>query len=100
MKIVWLGCMWGSLLLAGNQSESNINSRYIIESVEIAGHSDGRISSFLRNDMHRLVGEKVDTESIDNLAKRIRKELHVSSVTHRLLRGDEPEHVKVVFDLK
>jgi hypothetical protein len=100
MKIVWIGCMWGSLLFAGNQSESNINSRYIIESVEISGHSDGKISSFLRSDMNRLVGEKVDPESIDNLAKRIRRELRVSTVTHRLLRGDVSEHVKVVFDVK
>jgi|SRR5581483_11028836 len=100
MKIVWLGCMWGSLLLAGNQSESNINSRYIVESVEISGHNDGKLSSFLRSDMNRMIGEKVDPESIDNLARRIRKELHVSTVNHRLLRGEEAEHVKVVFDVK
>jgi hypothetical protein len=100
MKIVWIGCMWGSLLFAGNQSESNINSRYIVESVEISGHSDVKISSFLRSDLNRMVGGKVDSESIDNLARRIRKELHVSTVTHRLLRGQEAEHVKVVFDVK
>src|SRR5262245_40458276 len=100
MKLVWLGCMWGSLLFAGNQSESNINSRYIVERVEISGHTEVKISSFLRSDLNRLVGEKVDPESIDNLAKRIRKELHVTSVSHRLLRGQEAEHVKVVFDVK
>jgi hypothetical protein len=101
MKFAWLGCMvWGSLLFAGNQSESNVNSRYIVESVEISGHSDEKISSFLRSDLNRLVGEKVDPESIDNLARRIKKELHVSTVSHRLLRGDEAEHVKVVFDVK
>src|SRR5437764_9138626 len=100
MKFVWLGCLWGSLLFAGNQSESNINSRYIVESVEISGHGNAKLSSFLRSDMNRLVGEKVDPESIDNLAKRIRKELHVSSVSHRLLRGESAEHVKVVFDVK
>jgi len=100
MKLVWLGCiLWGSLLFAGNQSEGNINTRYIVESVEISGHAD-KISSFLRSDLNRLVGEKVDPESIDNLARRIKKELHVSTVSHRLLRGDEAEHVKVVFDVK
>jgi hypothetical protein len=101
MKFAWLGCiLWGSLLFAGNQSESNVNSRYIVESVEISGHPDGKISSFLRSDLNRLVGEKVDPESIDNLARRIKKELHVSSVSHRLIRGSEAEHVKVVFDVK
>src|SRR5260370_33652390 len=49
--------------------------------------------------MNRLVGEKVDPESIDNLARRIRKDLHVASVTHRLVKGSEAEHVKVVFDV-
>jgi Omp85 superfamily domain len=68
--------------------------------VEISGHADGKISSFLRSDLNRMVGEKVDPESIDNLARRIKKELHVTSVSHRLLRGDEAEHVKVVFDVK
>jgi outer membrane protein assembly factor BamA len=102
MKIAWLGCvLWGSLLIAGNQqSESNVNSRYIVESVEITGRQDAKISSFLRDDMNHLVGERVDLESIDNLARRIRKELHVTTVTHRLLKGDEFDHVKVVFDLK
>jgi hypothetical protein len=100
MRIVWLGWFWGSLLLAGNQFESNINSRYIVESVEISGHDDGKISAFLRNDMNRLVGEKVDPELIDRVARRIRKELHVSTVTHRLLRGQVSGHVKVVFEVK
>ena len=103
MKYGWLGCLvWGGLLFAGNQqSEINVNSRYIVESVEISGRQDdGRISSTLRQDMNRLVGEKVDLESIENLSRQIRRELHVGTVTHKLLKGDEAEHVKVVFDVK
>src|SRR5438093_13681932 len=102
MKLAWLCCLLaGSLLIAGSpQTESNVNSRYIIESVSISGHPDDHISSGLRDDMQRLIGEKVDTESIENVAKRIQKELHVRAVTHKLLRGDTPEHVKVIFDVK
>src|SRR5215472_3915590 len=102
MKFTWVGCLlWGSLLVAGNQqAETNVNSRYIVESVEISGQQDGKISSGLRQEMNRLVGERVDLESIDNLGRRIRKELHVSTVTHKLTKGDEAEHVKVVFDVK
>jgi Omp85 superfamily domain len=102
MKLAWLCCLLaGSLLIAGSpQTESNVNSRYIIESVAISGHPDNHISSGLRDDMQRLIGEKVDTESIENVAKRIQKELRVRAVTHKLLRGDTPEHVKVIFDVK
>jgi Omp85 superfamily domain len=93
--------LWGSLLFAGSpHSDSNVNSRYIVESVAISGHENEKLSSSLRTDMNRLVGERMDPESINHLARRIRKELHVSTVSHRLLRGDEPEHVKVVFDVK
>ena len=93
--------LWGGLLFAGGpHSESNVNSRYIVESVAIAGHDSDKLSSSLRGEMNRLVGERVDPESINNLGKYIRKELHVTSVSHRLLKGDEPEHVKVVFDVK
>src|SRR6266542_5816271 len=93
--------LWVSLLFAGSpHSESNVNSRYIVESVAISGHENEKLSSSLRSEMKRLVGERVDPALIDNLARRIRKELHVTSVSHRLLKGDEPEHVKVVFDVK
>ena len=90
-----------SIVYAGSpHSQSNINSRYIVESVAISGHQKDKLSSSLRTDMNRLVGEPMDPEMLNNLARRIRKELHVTSVSHRLLRGDEPEHVKVVFDVK
>src|SRR5881396_3239974 len=102
MKYAWVASvLWTSLLFAGNpHSDSNVNSRYIVESVVISGHENQKLSSSLRSDMKRLVGERMDPESLDNLGRRIRKELHVSSVSHRLLRGNQPEHVKVVFDLK
>lgn len=102
MKSAWVvSVLCSGLLFAGSpHPESNVNSRYIVESVAITGHENAKLSTSLRSDMSRLVGERMDPESLDSLARRIRKELHVSSVSHRLLRGDEPEHVKVVFDVK
>ncbi len=102
MKLACFGCLlWGSLLFAGNQqNEINVNSRYIVESVEVSGHSESKLSAGLRQQMKEMVGEKVDPGLLDDLAKRIRKDLHVRSVTHRLLKGDQPDHVKVLFDIK
>ena len=39
MKFAWLGCfLFGSLLVAGTQdSETNVNTRYTVESVIVSG---------------------------------------------------------------
>jgi len=102
MKCVLLGgLVWCGLLIAGNQqSEINVNSRYIVESVEVSGRDEAAFSAGLRQDIQKLIGENLDSEALDQLGKRIRKELHVRSVTHRVLRGLTPEHVRVVFEIK
>ncbi|MCL4402136.1 MAG: hypothetical protein M1436_05670, partial [Acidobacteria bacterium] len=102
MKFAWLGCLvGGSLLIAGSpQTDINVNSRYTVESVELSGANQAKISKGLRKDIARLTGEKLNPSNLDDLARRIRKELHVRSVSHRLVRGDTPQTVKVVFDVK
>jgi hypothetical protein len=102
MRLVWLGCVVGcGLLFAGAPEQAiNVNTRYTIESVELAGDRPDEISKGLRQELKQLVGEKLNPPALDDLAKRIRRELHVRSVTHRLLRGEQPEHVRVVFDVK
>ena len=103
MKSVWIGCLvWSSLLVAGGRQEpeANVNSRYTVESVELSGTSESNISTGLRKDISRLIGEKLSSASLDDLARRIRRELHVRAVTHHVTRGDTPEHVKVVFEVK
>lgn len=102
MRRVWLGCLvWGGLLVAGSpQSEINVNSRYTVESVELSGAEESSISAGLRKEIARLTGEKLNPSLLEDLAKRIRRELHVRSVSHQVLRGDTPGHVKVVFEVK
>jgi len=102
MRFAWLAMIvWSSLLLAGNpEEELNVNTRYTVESVELAGGSPAVISTGLRSELTRLVGSKLNPAALDALATRIRHELHVRAVTHRLLRGQTPEHVRVVFDVR
>ncbi len=102
MRFVWLAAiLWSSLLLAGSpEQDLNVNTRYTVESVELAGDSPAGISTGLRGELKRLVGEKLNPAALDDLAQRIRHELHVRAVTHRLLRGQTPEHVRVVFDVR
>jgi hypothetical protein len=102
MRYAWLASiLWSSLLLAGSpEQEMNVNTRYTVESVELAGDGPAGISTGLRGELKRLVGAKLNPAALDDLATRIRQELHVRAVTHRLLRGQIPEHVRVVFDVR
>jgi len=102
MKLVRLGCvLWGSLLLAGSpEQDANVNTRYTVESVELSGDKPADISTGLRSELVRMVGEKLNPSALDDLARRIRRELHVRAVSHRVLRGQTPEHVRVVFDVR
>jgi hypothetical protein len=102
MRFVWLASiLWSSLLLAGSPDQDiNVNTRYTVESVDISADSPAGISTGLRGEIARLVGAKLNPSALDDLATRIRRELHVRAVTHRLLRGKTPEHVRVVFEVR
>ena len=113
MRYAWLGCMlFSSLLVAGSQdSEFNVNSRYTVETVVVSGDGwsttvagdqdhDDRLGSNLRKQIAALIGEKLNTSVLDDLARRLRKELHARTVEHHVLRGKNPEYVQVVFEVK
>lgn len=116
MKFAWLGCLLllGSLLSAGTQdSEFNVNSRYTVETVVISAEGwrtdlaadrnpdpQGKLSSTLRKDAAALIGEKLNPGMLEEVARRIRKELRARSVEHHVLRGKSPDYVQVVFEVK
>jgi hypothetical protein len=90
----------GIALARAPQDETNVNTRYTVESVSIAGVSDSRVSQALRDDMQKLVGSRYDPRTADNLADRLRKELHDYTVAVKVTRGDQAEHVKVIFEAR
>ena len=95
----------GTSLWGGNQPpvlqpvEFNINSRYTVESVEVSREVESRISRGLRQDLQRLIGQKFNTKALNDLARRIREELNVRTVSQKVLRGNAPDHVKVVLEV-
>lgn len=97
--------VFGASLWAGNQPPLleplafNINSKYTVESVELSREIESRISRSLRQDLGQLIGEKFNSAALNNIARRIRDELHVRTVTHHVLRGSNPNHVKVVLEV-
>lgn len=83
---------------AGNQDPAvNVNSRYTIESVELLPERKA-MSSSLRDALQNLVGEKFDQQVINDVARKIRKELRVNSLMQRVVKGTKPEHVRVIFE--
>jgi len=112
MKYAWLGCLLlGGQLLAGTQdSEFNVNTRYTVETVVVSGDgwvSDvaadphgGHLSSVLRRDILAVIGSHLNPPVLDQLANRLRRELHAHTVEQHVRRGKAPESVQVVFNIK
>ena len=111
MKFVWLSALLvGGLMAAGNEdAEANVNTRYTVETVSVSGEGwstapavdrDPKLSSGLRKEIASLIGEKLNPARLDDLAKRLRKELRARSVEHHVLRGKSPEYVEVVFSVE
>ena len=116
MKFAALSCLvLGGLLYAGTQdSDLNVNKRYTVDTVTIAGKGwktnladpqsadsrNDKLSSGLRKELAALVGQKLNPGVLDGLADRLKKELSAKEVSHHVLRGDTPDHVRIEFDVK
>jgi len=79
--------------------DTNVNSRYTVESVEITGANEARLSRGLRDELRRYVGQRFSPEAFARLSGRVREELKARIVSPKLLKGSEPESVRVVLDV-
>ncbi|MEX2260782.1 MAG: BamA/TamA family outer membrane protein [Bryobacteraceae bacterium] len=103
MKWVWSHLLIGTLLLAGEPpQENNVNSRYIIEKVDlmVAGPQKVEIAPPVRSEIQRLTGSHFSQTAIDALIKVIRQQFQDSSITQKLTRGSIPDHVKVSLEVE
>ncbi len=81
-------------------SSVNVNSRYVIEQVEISGYPAAKISDILRDQLAKLPGTAYDTELLNQISRSLRKDLHAKAVTQHLARGTTQERVKVIFEVE
>ena len=79
-------------------AEDNVNSRYTVESIEVAGDAKPALPASLREKIASLVGSRFDPGVFESLAQEIRKELRLRSVKTHILRGSSPDRVRVVLD--
>jgi hypothetical protein len=101
-----LSCLAAAPVVAGQgllarevAAEANANTRYIVEAVEITGESGLKLSRSLESAFQQLVGSHFDPERLDELARQMRKDLHLKSVTPHLVRGSQPDMVRVNFEV-
>ncbi len=91
--------------LINQAAESNINQRYVIESVSFAGVNlenlpDSTLPSLLRSRLSGLVGQRYDVVTLESLSSEIRQQLHFRAVTHHLSKGSLPGHVRVNIEVE
>src|SRR5262245_34126028 len=79
--------------------ETRVEEKPIIESVEISGVPESRISRDLRDRMEELVGQRFDQLAADEVAFEIQNRLSERISAIRQLPGSDSEHIKVVFEL-
>lgn len=79
---------------------ANINARYTIERVEIAGVDEDRISQKLRDEVKALTGGKLDPANAERLSRALEVELPDYSVTRRISRGTETGHIVLTFNFE
>jgi len=82
-------------------ADINVNSQYIVESVEVKGVTADQYSTALHDDMQNLVGLMVDSKRVEELRQRLRSEPKLKgkySVSDKIERGSQPGQVKLVFE--
>jgi hypothetical protein len=102
MKLLLVGALLtGACLVATAQITPvvNVNSRYIVASIEVAGSDEFNLSPAIHAQIQSLIGENLDQSALDGLTDQIRKELHAKTVTYRIMRGDQPDQVKVNLEV-
>jgi hypothetical protein len=80
--------------------ESNINARYIVESVELSGIDEAEVSAGLLVEMQSLVGARLDTSQAEGIEDRLETELSGYTVRRRIERGNERGWIRLVFDVE
>ncbi len=78
---------------------TNVNTRLIVESVQIVGQGNAKLSDPLRSDLGQVAGKNFDQPLLERLADRIKQELHAPDVRMHVVKGDVPDHVIVNFEI-
>jgi len=84
--------------------ELNVNSKYIVEAVEFRYTKKPAVTPKQVLEIQRManleVGQHFVQDRFEGLVKRLKTEYHTYKVRHRIEKGTQPDHVKVIFELE
>lgn len=82
-------------------AESNVNQRYTIESFSVGGVQleKAKLPSTLRHRLSAMVGGRCDMAAIEQIASDLRRELRLRAVNQHLLKGSQPDRIRVNFEV-
>jgi hypothetical protein len=78
---------------------TNVNTRLIVESVQVVGRGSAKLSNPLRSDLNQVAGQNFDPPLLERLRDRIKQELKVPEVRMHVAKGGTPDHVIVNFEI-
>jgi hypothetical protein len=83
---------------AGN--ETNVNSRYTVERVDVEGAAQSKLSQTIRDEMQKLVGEKLDQDKANQILREMNRQLQPKyTVKKKVMKGSDPQHVVLVYEI-
>jgi len=84
-----------------NDGESNVNSRYTVERVEIHGFDESKLSQSIRDNINSLIGVKLDQDKANQILNQMQDELRPKhNVSKRVVKGSDRQHIVVVFEVR
>ena len=82
-------------------AESNVNSRYTVERVEIQGFDESKLSQSIRDEMQKLVGEKLDQDKANDIQRRLDIELRPKHhAVRKVVKGSDRQHIVVIYEIQ
>jgi Omp85 superfamily domain len=97
LKVVFLI----EMISPGAGGEGNVNSRYMVERVEIQNFDESRLSQSIRDEIKKLIGEKLDQTKANDIQQRIEDELKPKHyVIKRVVKGSDRQHIVVVYEIR
>jgi hypothetical protein len=90
--------------VVGRQTEpdrdENVNARYIVERADITGVPDAELTQALRDDLHAVVGKRLDSSEADRLQEHLERDLTRYDVSRRIERGSERGRIRLVYEAR
>lgn len=77
---------------------SNINARYVVESVAVDGIPERDIRGSLWDDLQALVGSRLDPDVADRLSELLERERPGYRVQRRIARGSSRGRIRLIFE--